>query len=98
MVVNISLATLLASVTWYVYTTPTSGVRITALSAGNSDCILIQTSRGVWAIDAGTAQGSSLTDSAVRPSLRIAGVRGAHCVGQIITSLSPNPTPRQQAI
>ncbi len=87
MVVNISLATLLASVTWYVYTTPTSGVRITALSAGNSDCILIQTSRGVWAIDAGTAQGSSLTDSAVRPSLRIAGVRQLQ--GQIITSLSP---------
>jgi ComEC/Rec2-related protein len=72
--INTAVAFLVVTAAWYAWSAPRQ-TRITVLRTGTGDCILVRTPRGAWAIDAGAEFGTSLVDSAIRPSLRIAGVR-----------------------
>ncbi|HVT83461.1 MAG TPA: ComEC/Rec2 family competence protein [Phycisphaerae bacterium] len=85
LIVNTALAAVVLSATWYVFSVPTS--RLTVLSTGDGDCILLQTPRGTWAIDAGGQVESSTLNAAVRPALRLAGTRELR--GVLFRALDP---------
>jgi competence protein ComEC len=76
LIVNSGLAVAVCTVAWYALSAPVGHAQMTVLSAGEGSCIVLRTPRGrLLAINAGTAQGSSVVTQGLAPALRLQGAR-----------------------
>lgn len=85
-IVNVAVAIAALFCGWITFSAPRGEACVTVLSAGTSSSMLLRTPDGrIWCINAGAPQGASVVESAIRPAMRVAGVRHWDC--QLITSL-----------
>ncbi len=74
MVINSALAAAVAIAAWFAFSTPLGQTQIAVLSAGDASAVVLRTPSGrTWSINAGSAQGTSVLDSAIRSVMRLAG-------------------------